>query len=244
MVTLPKEYEVIFVKKEKAAADAYSFYFQRPPGLDFLPGQYLRIQIPVLNPDARGDKRLFSIASSPTTKDHLMITTRIIQSTFKKTLFNISPLTKVKITAPFGIFTLNQKETMPHVFLAGGIGMTPFRSMIFYATDNHLQIPITLISSFRTPEDILFKNDFEEITKRNKYFKFIQTITRPEGAKTPWHGLTGRINADLLKANLPDLKAPIYYIAGPPLMVDELAKLLKSLGIEDAKIRAERFSGY
>lgn len=232
------------IKKERVAADAYSFYFKRPESYDFKPGQYLRIEIPIENPDVRGNSRLFTIASSPTEKNFLMITTRIIQSSFKKTLEKMETGTKVKIFGPYGTFTLNEEGQKPYVFLAGGIGVTPFHSMINHIIAKKLFVPITLFTSFRTADDIVYGEEFRKTAKNYKWFKLIETVTRPEESKIPWSGLTGRIDANLIKDSIFDIPNSIFYISGPPAMVDALAETVKSLNIPAENIHVEKFTGY
>lgn len=240
----PKNFQTIFSKKVQMSEDAYSFYFQRPSDLAFQPGQYMRIDIEIPNPDVRGNSRLFTIASSPTKMDHLMITTRIIQSSFKKTLFNMTPGTKVSIVAPYGVFILHEEETIPHVFLAGGIGITPFHSMITYAAHKNLNIPITLFTSFQTVEHIVFRDELLEIAKNHSWLKLIETVTKPEESKTPWSGHTGRIDEEFIKENVPDLQNSLFYISGPPAMVDALKEITLKATVPEAHIRTEKFTGY
>jgi ferredoxin-NADP reductase len=229
------------LKKQKVAADAYSFYFKKLEGFNFAPGQYLRMEIEIQNPDVRGNSRLFTIAASPTEED-LMITTRVIQSSFKKTLEQMRPETPVKIFGPYGTFVLKEEEKQPHIFLAGGIGITPLRSMIRYALDKNLTIPITLFTSFKTPDDIVFSEMLRNI--KTDWFKLVETVTRPEESKTPWSGLTGRIDADLIKKNVSDLNNSIFYISGPTAMVDALTETVRTLNIPQDNIRVEKFTGY
>ncbi len=239
------DYTVKFLRSERVAADAYSFYFERPSDFNFLPGQYLKLTLEIPTPDDRSNHRLFTICSSSTEKDYLMITTRIIQSAFKKTLVDLRPETSVQLSGPFGVFIFKDAEIQPRVFLAGGIGVTPFRSMIRYCVDKNLTIPITLFTSFRTTEDVVFQKMFQDVAAHQSWFKLVETITRPEESKTPWDGLTGRVDANLLKSYGPQvLTSSLFYISGPPVMVDDLSRLVQSLGVEPANIRIEKFTGY
>jgi len=244
MPTVSQKYEVELIKKEPAAKDSSSFYFQRPQQFDFLPGQFMRLSLTIPEPDERGNSRFFSIASSPTEKDFLMITTRADHSAYKKTLFSLASGTKVSLTAPYGVFILKPEETTPHVFLAGGIGITPFRSMIRYAADMKINIPITLFTSFRSFEDIVFQKELAGIAKEYSWFKLVETITQPEASKSPWLGNVGRIDTDLIKKHVSVFSTSLFYIAGPPAMVDSMEDLLKSLGINELQIRKEKFTGY
>src|SRR3989338_1776605 len=113
MTTLLKKLELKLIKKEQVAKNTYSFFFQRPPDFDFLPGQFMHMSLEIAHPDGRGNYRLFSIASSPSEKEHLMITTNSNHSAYKKTLFALSSGTSVQIHAPYGSFILKPEETSP-----------------------------------------------------------------------------------------------------------------------------------
>src|SRR3989344_817032 len=243
MITIAQKFTVEFLKKEQAAKNTSSFFFQSPPQLNFLPGQFMRLTLETLESDERANYRLFSIASSPTEKEYLMITTKSNHSVFKKTLFSLKIGTKAQISAPYGVFTLKPEETAPHVFLAGGIGITPFRSMIRYASDSNLNLPITLFTSFSTVEERVFQKELQAIAAKKSWLKLVETITQPLDSGKAWRGNVGRINAELIKKNV-ELLSSIFYIAGPPAMVDTMTNLVKSLGVEVARVRIEKFTGY
>ncbi len=240
----PKTFTTSLLKKGQIAKDAYAFYFKRPADFEFLPGNFLRLSINIAHPDKRGVARSFSIASSPTEKDHIMIAARIILSSFKKTLSDLNIGSTVTISGPFGQFTLDKKVLSTHVFLAGGIGVTPFRSMIRYVADLNLKTRIILLESFRTPEDIVFHKEFEEIANKLQTFTYLESITRPEGSNQIWTGPVGRIDADMIKKQVSDISSAKYYIASPPQMVNDLKEIVVSLGIDDVRIVTERFTGY
>ena len=244
MPIIAQKFELSLLKKEQVAKNTDSFYFARPAELDFLPGQFMRLFLNLPQPTDRGNGRFFSIASSPSEKQFLMITVRIRDSDFKQTLLNLKEGTKIQIALPYGSFTLKPEETIPHVFLAGGIGITPFRSMIRYAADTHLTIPITLLTSSSIVEDIVFQKELKEIEAKNSWFRLIETITQPENSKLTWSGNIGRIDENYIKRYVPDFGSAIFYIAGPPAMVDAMDNLLKLLRIEVTKIRKEKFTGY
>ncbi len=145
MGIIPKDFSLLFLIKVQVAKDAYSFYFDRKNReLDFLPGQYVRVTLQIENPDERGKSRFFTISSSPLEKDYIVITTRVIQSSFKKTLQTLTTGIKVSFFGPTGQFVFREEEKIPHVFLAGGIGITPFHSMITYVNEKHIDVSIIL----------------------------------------------------------------------------------------------------
>ena len=244
MAVLLRKLELKLLKKVQVAKDTYSFFFQRPSDFDFLPGQFLRMSLDIAEPNGRGNYRLFSIASSPSEKNYLMVTTKSNHSAFKKGLFALSSETSIQILAPYGSFILKPEETSPLVFLAGGIGVTPFRSMIRYAFDMNLSIPITLFTSFRNVEDVIFQKELREIAAKRSWFKLVETITQSEKSTSSWRGHLGRIDEQLIKKNVPNFSASLFYLAGPPAMVDAMVSIVKSLGVDDLRIRQEKFSGY
>jgi len=229
-------YQSHLIKKVQLTYDTYAFYFERPKEYSFLPGQFLRLVLNI--------PKFFSIASSPTEKDHLMIVSRIRESEFKKTLLNLTAQNAITLGGPFGNFIYKPEEHIQHVFLAGGIGITPFLSMIHYAIDNKINIPITLFTSFSTTENVIFENELLEIAQKNTWFKLVQTITRPDESQKPWPGHKGRISSVLIFRHLEYLPASLFYISGPPVMVDDLGKIVKSMGVDDSMIRMEKFTGY
>ncbi|MBI3366609.1 FAD-dependent oxidoreductase [Candidatus Roizmanbacteria bacterium] len=244
MTVAPKEFYLPFIKKEKLANDTYSFYFYSANiDLNFLPGQYIRMTLSIENPDKRGNSRPFTIASSPLEKNHIMITTKIIQSSFKKRMMELKPKELVHFFGPIGAFILNEEEKEDRVFLAGGIGITPFHSMITYAEKKKLSIPITLLVSFSTVEDMIFYKELLNIAKTNTYIKIIYTITHPE-EKTEWKGEVGRISDVLIKKYVENIFQPQYFIVGPPAMVAGMEEVVMGMGISNKRIFIENFTGY
>lgn len=241
----PQEFHLPFVKKEEVGTDTYIFYFDRKNSdLTFEAGQYLRIFLPHENMDERGDKRFFSITSSPLDERYIMITTKVIQSSFKMSLLKLESGTPVRFFGPYGTFVLKEDQVFPRVFLAGGIGITPFHSMILFASEKKLTVPLTLFVSFSTAEEAIFYNELMETSKNHPSIKIVYTITRPEESKKPWTGETGRISSDLIKKYFSDVLKPIYMIAGPPKMVEAMEQLVRDIGVPSERIRKENFTGY
>jgi ferredoxin-NADP reductase len=195
----------------------------------------------IYRPDNRGSSRFFTIASSPLEKKYLMITTKIIQSSFKKRLMTLKSQELVKFFGPIGAFILNEEEKNPRVFLAGGIGITPFHSMITYANAKKLSIPITFIASFSTMEDLVFYKELTDIANKNPIIKIIYTVTHPENG---WKGETSRISEDVIKKYVPDIFKPQYFIVGAPAMVAAMEETVNKMGVVNEKIFIENFTGY
>jgi hypothetical protein len=145
----------------------------------------------------------------------------------------------VEAKGPYGSFTLD--ESKPAVMLSGGIGITPLRCMIKYATDKKLATKITLFYANRNPEEIAFKKDLDNWQKENKNVNVVYTVT--EGDEK-WTGLTGYVDEKMIKNNVKMTKDTLFYICGPPTMVDAMVNLLKSMKIDDSRIRIEHFTGY
>ncbi len=241
---MPEELLLPFLKKEQVAKDTYSFYFdRRDVHFDFLAGQYIRLTLSIDVPDDRGSSRLFSVASSPLEKEYIMITTKVLDSAFKKTLVCLASGVKVKIFGPIGRFVIDEGVQQPYVFLAGGIGITPFHSILTYSALKKLSVPIALFASFSTLEEMIFYQELTDVARKNPSIKVIYTLTQPERS-IAWSGETGRISEALIKKYSIDFINSSYYIAGPPKMVTAMDELAKSMGIEDSKIRKENFIGY
>ena len=145
---------------------------------------------------------------------------------------------------PEGTFILDEKEPFPHVFLAGGIGITPFRSMIKYVADKNLNTQIHLIYSNSIPEEITFRNELENWAKSWPNLKLDMTITKPEKSIRAWTELTGRIDENMIQKLVPDFNNCIFWICGPPDMVEAMEHTLGKLNISSGRVRSEKFTGY
>lgn len=229
-----------FLKKEQITFDAWTFYFRKPVGFRYAAGQYIKIKLPIKTPDNRGNSRYFTLSSSPT-EEFLKITTRILKSSFKTALSELSENTDVEMRGPWGDFVLDEADNRERIFLAGGIGLTPFHSMIKYVTDMNLNIKIKMIVSYKTETEILFMKELDEIQKNNKDIEIIVTISEPGEY---WKGEVGRISTQLLQKKLASLEGNVYYMSGPEKMVASLEKSLVSVGILKGDILTDEFPGY
>lgn len=234
-----KKISLPFIKKEKIAQDTFLFYFDRSNSeFNFLPGQYIRIIFPSLS---RYDSRFFTISSSPLEKEYLIIATKIGTSEFKQSLFSLQPGTDVSFFGPNGGIFLDEKETSERVFLAGGLGIVPFYSMITYAAEKKLTIPMTLFVSFSYVEDMMYFDALQTIAEKFPNINIIYTITKPNDS---WEGETGRISEKLLRKYISDITNPVYSIVGFPEMVTDTEELLENMGVNINKIKIEPFTGY
>jgi ferredoxin-NADP reductase len=218
--------------------------FEKPSGFIFKPGQW--IDITLLSPsqtDAKGNVRGFSIASAPY-EDFLMVATRSRDTAFKRELATMPLGTAVKIEGPGGNLVLHNNRDRTAVFLAGGIGVTPIRSILLWAAKQKLAHRIYLFFSNRRPEDAPFLEELRALQQQNPNYTFVATMTQMETSHREWKGETGYINQDMLAKYVKDTKSPIYYIVGPPGMVKGLQMMLNVAGIDDDDIRTDEFGGY
>jgi ferredoxin-NADP reductase len=231
-------------RRETVAEGTLAFYFEKPAGFAFKAGQFLELTL--ANPpetDAEGNSRAFSIASAPS-ESHLMVATRMRDTAFKRVLGK-SPLgAEVQIEGPFGNLILHNNTARAAVFLAGGIGITPFRSIVFRAAKEQLPHRLFLFYSNRRPEDAPFLEELQALRAENANYTLVDTMTGMERGGNSWKGETRRISKEMLIQHLGDLNGPIYYLAGPPAMVGAMQQLLNSAGVNDDDIRPEEFAGY
>jgi len=198
----------------------------------------------LINPseiDEKGTERALSFVYAPSEKE-LVTTTRLRDSAFKRELKDLPEGSEVEFDGANGSFTLHKTESTPAVFLIGGIGITPIRSMIAEATNQKTDHELTLLYSNKTPEDAPFLSDFEDMEKRNRHFTFVPVMTRSDADE--WSGERGHIDAELLKRYVSDINKPIYYLSGPGDMVEAMQKMLVDAGVNEDNIRSEEFAGY
>jgi ferredoxin-NADP reductase len=236
---------LVLREKKKLAEGTMAFCF----GTDgqpfvFKPGQCVRITL--LDPlykDKKGDARDFSIASSPG-EPSLMIATRMTGSAFKRSLADLPVGSGVQVNGPYGEFLLNVDPMRPAVFLAGGIGITPFRSMIKHTIEQHSPQRLTLVYSNRTPDDAAFLDELQDLEKEHPNFRLIATMTQPQNPGKTWTGRTGYVDVQFVKDHLRDQTPSVYYVAGPPRFVSAIAEALATAGVKEGDIRTDEFFGY
>src|SRR5680860_14477 len=224
-------YKIKLKSRQEIAAGTMAFHFEKPEGFAYKAGQFADYTL--INPsetDAEGNTRGFSLASTPY-EDDLMLATRMRDTAFKRVLKTMEPGTELTLDAPYGSFTLHNNTQLPAVFLTGGIGVTPVRSIVLQATHNKLPHKIFLFYSNRRPEDAAFLDDLTEAQKKNPNYTFVGTMTEMEKSGREWHGETGFITKAMLLKYIDDLMLPIYYLAGPPAMVTAMRKTLGEAGV-------------
>jgi len=214
-----------------------SFRFPKPLELEYKAGQYFFITI---KSDGKELTKHFSFSSSPTEKKHIEFTKKFTDSEFSAALKTLKIGDWVRIDAPYGEFTFEGEH--PKIgLLAGGIGITPLRSICKYCTDKQLNTKITMLYGSRTETDIAFRKELETMQQQNKNLKIVFTLN--EGP-TSWKGAVGFITADMVKREIPEYKDTMFYTCGPPPMVEVMEKLVESLGLPKSHLKREYFSGY
>lgn len=246
-------FETPLVGRQLVASGTMSFTFAKPQDWSFRAGQFVDITL-IAPPftDAEGDTRGFSISSAPS-EDGITITTRLRPSAFKRSLQVIPLGTLVKMEGPFGDLTIDD-ATRPAVVLTGGIGITPFRSMVVEASRHGgFGQRVVLVYSNRRPSEAPFLAELQQLSQIDPNLVFVPTMTDVD-ENEEWTGERSRIDVSLLRGHLQGVSSaiyfldgqlePIYYLTGPPGLVRALRTMLVDVGIADADIRTEEFTGY
>jgi len=238
----PKQKLLLTLKeKVRLSPDTYNFIFTSDKKLNFTPGQYLEWTLGHNRPDSRGNRRYFTIASSPTEREIIMgVKFYSESSSFKKSLLEMLPGDKIAAGQLAGDFTLDKNLNQKLAFIAGGIGITPFRSMIKNLLDKNQKRPIAVFYANRKPEDIVYKDVLDQAESRLG-IKTVYTLTQNAGS---WDGETGHINERMIQSNLPDYRERMYYVSGPKSMVDSFTESLHNLGIPNSQIKTDFFPGF
>ena len=221
--------------------DTRTVRFDSGKDFSFKPGQFIMINADVLVDGVKKIvKRAYSISSSPLKKGYIDLTVKVYvdKGLVSRRLYNMKVGEEMEVLGPYGFFTFDENIHKSIVLIGAGSGITPLACMLRYIQDKNLNnIKTNLIYSSKTPEDIIFNKEF--IKNSHPNIKINLTITRPEGHK--WPGLIGRIDEQMIRKIIPNVKEPFYYVSGPTPMVEGTSKILKLMGVEDSKIKLERF---
>ena len=221
-----------------------SFTFPRPAGFSHRLGQYMEWTLPMGKSDSRGARRYFSLASSPTEPD-LMIAARIPEkaSWYKEALRRMRPGDLIVAGELSGDFVLPKDPRIPLAFLAGGIGITPFRSMIKYLLDTGERRDIVLLYSSSSEEEIVFRALFDEAREKVGLVA-VYTLTDLSRIRQGWCGRRGPIDAEMIRREVQGLSARRFFVSGSPGLVDAMKGVLRSVGVPRRQIRTDYFPGY
>jgi ferredoxin-NADP reductase len=209
--------------------------------VDFVPGQYFWVELPDRgHNDERGLRRHITIVTSPNERGVLGFATRLRESAFKQTLSQLEVGDEVTVEEPKGDFQLPQDTSKHYVFVAGGIGITVFRSMLRYITEENLPYRITLVYSNRDLGSTAFLDELRELEQQIDGLSLVLTMTDDE----TWEGDTRRIDAEWLREVVGDLAEPTFLVSGPPAMVNSVADSLEEAGVPEEQVLRSRFAGY
>jgi ferredoxin-NADP reductase/Na+-translocating ferredoxin:NAD+ oxidoreductase RnfD subunit len=229
--------------KIQLSKDTFLFGFKKPNNFSFIPGQYMEWTLPHPKSDSRGNRRYFSISSSPT-EEEITMTVKFYDkaSSYKTELLNLQNSKQIVAAQVAGDFTLPKDLKTPMVFIAGGVGIAPFRSMIQHIIDKNLQVNIILLYTNKTRADILFTDVFNRAEMNG--VKTIYNLTDVENLPIDWMGSTGHITAESIKTLISDYTNRFYYLSGPQLMVQNFEGELTKAGIPKKQIKTDFFPGY
>lgn len=210
--------------------------------MDFTPGQYFHVTLPNLgDDDEKGLRRHITAVTSPNEKGVLGFATRMRDSAFKRTLRELPVGSEVEVEPPKGKFGLPKDPSRPLVFVAGGIGITVFRSMLRYVHEEQLPYRVTLIYSNRDRESAAFLDELRELEQALPDFRLVLTMTQDPG----WEGETRKVDGDFVKDYFEDdLNRYTFLVAGPPAMAESVQGALQKVGVREENVIAERYSGY
>lgn len=218
------------IEKEHLIDNVWAFRFKPDGPFNWTAGQYVRVELPHDNPDKEGTKRWFTNSAAPF-EGIMQITTRVTESTFKQALSKLEPgdTTLQLIEDPEGDFVW-QDSDLSKVFIAGGIGITPFRSIIKQRVHDGQPVDVTLVYGSRTP-DVPFKDELKEWQSNHPGLKVQYLVGTP-------------LTAESLSQVVPNLQEALVYVSGPEPMVEALLEDLKNNGIPEAQLKRDDFPNY
>jgi ferredoxin-NADP reductase len=208
---------------------------------DYRPGAYFWVELPDRGyADEKGLRRHISLVTSPTEDGVVGLATRLRDTAFKRTLAQLEVGDEVQVEEPKGSFLLPRDTAAEYVFVAGGIGITVFRSMLRFVADEGLPYRITLVYSNRDRESSAFLDELEQLERRIDGLRVVLTMTDEEG----WEGESRRLDADVLGELVGGLEDKTFFVAGPPGMVEGVSESLLAAGLPEDQVVAGKFSGY
>lgn len=233
--------KAILKDKKEIADKTFWFKYELEKPVDFKPGQIFFITIPKLNySDQKGNTRHFSIINPPGENNFIEMATRMTGSGFKETLKELPLGSEVEIGSITGEFVLPDDTKKSLVFIAGGIGITPFMSMLRFIKDEVMPYKITLFYSNKDRNSSAFFEELEKMTNENIYFKLVPIMTDDKD----WTGEKRRIDEEMLRAHLTDLNSYTYFVSGPPPFNQTIQEILKKAQVKKENIKVENFVGY
>ncbi len=229
--------------KIKSTSDIIEFIFPLKKRFKFKPGQYMEWTLPHKGVDARGNRRYFTIASSPT-EDALRLGVKFYEngSSFKRALQGLAEGSEIVAAQPAGEFTLPENKNQKLVFIAGGIGITPYRSIIKYLVDSNEKRDIIVMYSNKTASEIMYEDIFSAAEKLG--IKTVYTLTDVDSIPENWKGKIGRIDSKMISDVIPDYMQRKFYLSGPHMMVNGFENTLREMNIPSKQIKIDFFPGF
>lgn len=241
-------YKVKIIDKIDEAEGTLSVRMEKPEDFEYIAGQHSVIKIDAPDIEPQDKAHTFSLSSSPT-EDFLQITMRLSDSPFKQFMRSSELWTKLQVFAPVGGFVLPEERARPIVMIAGGIGIAPFRSMLVARANSEDFGSIVLLYSNTRLDRVVFKPELDSLQENIKSknttnnLKVVYTLT--ESAPADWTGETNIIDASFIQRYVGDLVKPIFYVCGPPDLVEAMEQILtKELSVAEGEIKDEKFIGY
>lgn len=241
----PKQKLVLKLKEKlKVAEDSYDFVFEPDKKMDFRPGQYMEWTLGHDRPDNRGIRRFFTIASAPSEKNlRLGVKFYSQSSSFKKSLKSLEPGERMVASQLAGDFYMPLDKSRKLAFIAGGIGITPFRSMIQSLLHDGEKRDIVLFYANKQEKDIAYSEVFNQAQK-DLGIKVYYALTEEESIPPDWKGVRGQVSQALIEKTVPDYRERLFYISGPHSMVDAYKESLLGLGLRRKQIKSDYFPGF
>lgn len=239
----PRRFVLPLIGHRRESPTSMTFRFSTE-GTEFryLSNQAIRLALPGVD-DPWGAVRAFSLSSSPSEPGFISVTCKISDTPFKQALSRLKPGETAHVYGPLGHFLFDPAR--PSVYIAGGIGITPFRGMLRFAHDTKNPIERRLLYSARTPEELVFRSELDALSRSSPNLHVQYTVTRPKESAVAWDGRVGRIDVEWIREASENIERPRFYVAGLPEMVEETVPLVRdSIGVPEDDILFEMFRGY
>jgi ferredoxin-NADP reductase len=237
-------HESLLLARETVADQTIACTLARPAGFEFTPGQYVDVTLATpLFDDLEGPTRSLSLASAPSDPE-LVVLARLRNTAFKRSLAAMPLGSPVTLDGPADDLALTGAGTRPRVFVAGGVGIAPFRSLLREAAATGIRLDATLFYSNRRPEDAAYLAEIADLARRLAGLRLIPTMTRMEGSERSWTGETEHLGPVFFRRYLGSLVGHQYYVVGSPVLVAGICRQLEDGGVPGSDIRVELYTGY
>ncbi len=236
-----QKFKLKLIEKVKETPEVITFKFSSDKKVDFKAGQFMMFSFEL---EGKPVRRAYSISSSPAESTVNFTVKFELGGKGSEFFRSIKIGSEVIADGPYGKFVFEKADEM--VFIAGGTGIAPFRSMVRYALDNEKLVEgnypfrIAVIHSVRTPDDAIYRQEMSELSKQHGDFEYVATITRHSGGET-WTKELGRINADMIKRYVVNPQKALIYVCGPKEMVNTVKDILASMNVDINRVRTERW---